>query len=177
MADYTIKSGNIVITTKFPREHINEFVSCANDSSLGLNLMSHGFHYPYTEEDAMEFIYKNREVEGESFAIDFYIIYENNVAGVIGLSDIDYDNSRSHVGYWIGKDYRGKGIATEALKAVIYFAARTLRLHSLYTSALIDNIGSIIVLTRNGFSIDGISKDCFMYDNRFYSAFMFSQLL
>ncbi len=125
MADYTIKSGNIVITTKFPRERVNEFISCANDSSLGFNLMSHGFYYPYTEEDAMAFIDKNREVEGEAFAIDFYIIYENHFAGVIGLSDIDYENSRSHVGYWVGQEYRGKGIATEALKAVSNFAAGT----------------------------------------------------
>lgn len=177
MKDYTISTESIVITTKFPVSRINEFISCANDIDLGFKLMSHGFHYPYTEEDAINFIDKNREDGDKAFAFDFYILYENHIAGVIGLSDIDYENSRTHVGYWIGKKYRGKGIGTEALKLIIPFCIETLKLHSLYTTVLTDNIASIIVLTKNGFSMDGILKDCFMEKNNFYSAFLFSRTL
>ncbi len=177
MKYYTITGESIVITTKFPNSKINEFISCANNIDLGFNLMNHGFPYPYTEEDAMNFIDKNREDGDKAFAFDFYILYENCIVGVIGLSDIDYENSRAHIGYWLGKKYQGKGIGTEALKLIIPFSRKTLKLHSLHTSVLTDNIASIIVLTRNGFSMDGIIKDCFMWKNKFYPAFLFSRFL
>ena len=177
MQNYTIESEKIVITTNFPREHLDEFIQCTSDPDLGFNLMNHGFHYPYTEEDAVEFIERNREAGNEIFAMDFFIFHENHFAGIIGLSDIDYDNSRSHVGYWTGKSFRNRGIAGEALGLVIEFARKTLKLHSLYTSVLTENIPSISVLTKNGFSLDGIQKDYFEYDRKFYSAFAFSLVL
>ncbi len=177
MKNYTINSGNIVITTKFPVHQIDEFISCANDCELGFNLMNHGFPYPYTEEDAIAFIDKNRDTGKEIFALDFLILYENHIAGVIGLSDIDYENSRSHVGYWIGKKYREKGIATDSLKLILAFSRETLKLHSLYTLVLTDNRASVKVLSKNGFSKDGIVKDCFFGNNQFYSAFIFSRVL
>ncbi|WP_337860539.1 GNAT family N-acetyltransferase [Ferroplasma sp.] len=177
MNGYTVNSGKILITTNFPIGHINEFIECANDSELGFDLMNHGFNYPYTEEDAREFIEKNREIEGEIFAMDFYIFYDNNFAGVIGLSDIDYENSRSHIGYWIGKKYRNKGIGSKALELTVNFARDMLKLHSLHTKVLTENIPSIIILERNGFSITGIEKDSFLYNEKFYSAFIMSIIL
>ena len=45
-----------------------------------------------------------------------------------------------------------RGIAGEALGLVIEFARKTLKLHSLYTSVLTENIPSISVLIKNGFS-------------------------
>jgi RimJ/RimL family protein N-acetyltransferase len=177
MIDYKFESEKIMITAKFPMNFLNEFIEEANDRDLGFMLMSHGFHYPYTEDDARAFIEKNRESGNEAFTIDFYIFYGKHFAGVIGLSDIDYENSRSHVGYWIGKQYRNLGIAGEALSLVVEFSKKTLKLHSLYTTAHTSNIPSIIVLTKNGFSLEGMERDCFRYKEKFYSAFLFSLLL
>jgi ribosomal-protein-serine acetyltransferase len=177
MENYTIASGKVLLTTDFPVERIGEFIECANDPELGFKLTNHGFNYPYTEEDAMEFIEKNRAILGEIFEIDFYIFYGNNFAGVIGLSDIDYGNSRAHIGYWIGKKYRNKGIGGQALKLALNFAREKLKLHSLHTKVLIENIPSITILIKNGFSITGMDRDSFLYKGNFYSVFIISIIL
>ncbi len=177
MDKYTLKNGNIEITNKFPEGHIDEFLMGASERELGFRLMTHSFPYPYTEKDALAFIDKNRESGKEIFEIDFYITYMNKFTGVIGLSDIDMENSRAHIGYWIAKNYRNKGIGGKALELTIQFVRETLKLNSLFTTVLTTNIPSVIILTKNGFTMDGISKYCFRYENKFYSAFVFSLLL
>jgi RimJ/RimL family protein N-acetyltransferase len=177
MNKYILKNGEIEITNEFSEGHMDEFLMGANEIELGFRLMAHSFPYPYTKEDALAFITKNRESGKEIFEIDFYIMYRNEFAGVIGLSDIDHENSRAHIGYWIAKNNRNKGIGGKALELAIQFARKTLKLNSLYTNVLTSNIPSIIILTRNGFTMDGISRYCFRYENKFFSAFIFSLLL
>ena len=177
MDKYTLRDRDIEITNEFPTGHMDEFIHSANDRNMSLLLMTHSFPYPYTEEDAVAFIDKNRESGSEIFEIDFYIVYRKRFAGIIGLSDIDYENSRAHIGYWIGENYRNKGIGGKVVGMVVKFAREILNLNSLHTKVLTINIPSIIILTKNGFAIDGLSRHCFRYDNRFYSAFIFSLLL
>lgn len=56
--------------------------------------------------------------------------------------------------YWIGKQYWGQGIATCALAQLI----RDLRTRPLYASAARDNVASIRVLEKCGFTISGRAK-------------------
>ncbi len=175
--DYTIKDKNIVLKNHFEYGYLKDFIEIANDKEFEFLLMSHNFPYSYTEEDANFFINKNRENGNEIFAIDFYIFYHDNIAGVIGISNIDYINMRGHIGYWIGKKFRNKGIATESVNIMMNFAKNELRLHSLYTTVLTDNVKSINVLLKNHFEITGIDKDTFYYRNNFYSAYLLSRIL
>lgn len=55
------------------------------------------------------------------------------------------------VGYWIGREHWGKGIATAALSAFL----RHIQVRPLYARAARDNIASIRVLEKCGFAITG----------------------
>ena len=177
MKSYEFYLNNVKLTNNFDKKYLNDFMGIVNEKNMGFLLMNHNFNYPYTEEDVLNFIDKNREMHNEIFEIDFYIFYNNEISGVIGLSDIDYLDLRSHVGYWIGKKYRNNGIATEALSKIIEFSKNELNMHSLYTDVLTDNIPSINVLLKNNFELNGIKKDSFYYNNKFYSSFLFSLIL
>ncbi len=177
MKNYEFYIDDIKLTNYFDKKYLNDFIEIANEKDRGFLLMNHNFNYPYTEEDALNFIDKNREIYNEIFEIDFYIFYKDEISGVIGLSDIDYLDLRSHTGYWIGKKYRNNGIATRALSKVIEFSKNELNMHSLYTDVLINNIASINVLLKNNFELNGVKKDSFYYNNNFYSSFLFSLIL
>ena len=58
---------------------------------------------------------------------------------------------KTSVGYWIGKEHWGKGIASAALKAFV----GELKMRPLYAAAAADNVGSIRVLEKAGFAIYG----------------------
>jgi RimJ/RimL family protein N-acetyltransferase len=76
------------------------------------------------------------------------ILFDGRVAGhVAGFHRF----GKPEVTYWIGKEYWGKGIATEALSQFL----RTLKARPLYARAAKDNAASIRVLQKCGFTIAG----------------------
>jgi ribosomal-protein-serine acetyltransferase len=42
--------------------------------------------------------------------------------GSIGLKNIDLINKKADLGYWIGEEYWGRGIATECARLIINYA-------------------------------------------------------
>lgn len=79
------------------------------------------------------------------------ILYNGHVIGNI----INFEQfGQSMVGYWIGKEYWGKGLAT---KALILFLEQ-IKTRPLFARVAKDNIASIRVLQKCGFNIIGEDK-------------------
>ena len=57
----------------------------------------------------------------------------------------------SNIGYWIGKQYQGKGIATECIKLVVNYAFDILKLEEISAYVFPENNPSIRILEKNGF--------------------------
>ena len=74
------------------------------------------------------------------------ILFDGQVAGSV-LSYVDEDGQRE-VSYWIGKAYWGKGVATGALVAFLDH----IKVRPLYARAATDNLGSLRVLEKCGFT-------------------------
>jgi RimJ/RimL family protein N-acetyltransferase len=76
------------------------------------------------------------------------ILFDGHVAGNV----VSWQQSgKREVGYWIGKEYRGKGIATQAPSGFLsHVTARPL-----YAHVAKHNIASIRVLEKCGFTISG----------------------
>ncbi|WP_188456281.1 GNAT family N-acetyltransferase [Virgibacillus oceani] len=79
------------------------------------------------------------------------IYYNGKVAGNIS-NFVQFDNPE--VSYWIGKQYWGKGIASQALQKFLPYV----KVRPLYARAAKDNIASIRVLEKCGFIISGEDK-------------------
>jgi RimJ/RimL family protein N-acetyltransferase len=76
------------------------------------------------------------------------ILYNDEVAG--NMLSFEMDGKRE-VGYWLGRDFWGKGIASAALKEFL----RQERTRPLYGYAARHNIGSQRVLEKCGFEAVG----------------------
>lgn len=61
------------------------------------------------------------------------------------------------LGYWMDKDYAGRGLASAAVQAIVGAARGELRLHRLEASTLLHNIGSQRVLEKAGFERIGMA--------------------
>ena len=72
------------------------------------------------------------------------ILFDSEIAGHIARFE---RFEKPEVSYWIGRDYWGKGIATEALKQFL----KVVIIRPLYARAAWDNYGSIRVLQKCGF--------------------------
>jgi len=79
------------------------------------------------------------------------ILADERVAGHVVCFVMD---GKPHVGYWIGREFWGQGVATRALTLFLEVESRR-PLHALAAS---DNTGSLRVLEKCGFTICG--EDC-----------------
>jgi RimJ/RimL family protein N-acetyltransferase len=80
------------------------------------------------------------------------IVIDGQVAGYV----MSYkEEGRCEVTYWLGKEYWGKGIATQALAK---FLAEVNRSRPIYARAAKDNTGSLRILEKCGFAVINESK-------------------
>ena len=79
------------------------------------------------------------------------ILYNGAVAGNI-VKFVMF--GQPEVGYWIGKEFWGKGIATAALLAFL----KVVTIRPLYAAAANDNLASLRVLQKCGFVITGYDR-------------------
>lgn len=93
-------------------------------------------------------------VLGDEMNVNQTILYHGQVAGNIA----SYEQvGEREVGYWLGKDFWGKGIATEALSQFL----RHVRSRPLYAHVAKHNIASLRILQKCGFIITGEDKGSF----------------
>ena len=106
--------------------------------------------YPYQQTDAAEFIDRSEIAWAERNACRFVIILESEIVGGIGLER--RDKSLFDLGYWIARQHWSKGIATEAVFAVINFAHEQLAASEITASCHEENQRSEKVLLKANFS-------------------------
>jgi diamine N-acetyltransferase len=81
------------------------------------------------------------------------------VVGTVDLFDFDPVDQRAGVGILIREPYREKGFAVEAMNIMIRYAFGTLRLHQLYCNISPDNLSSLHLFDKLGFTRCGIKQD------------------
>ena len=115
--------------------------------------------HPYEDGMAEEWIrscYDTFEKEeGLHFAIALRT--DGNFIGVVGLQ-LDQENERAELGYWIGKPHWNHGYATEAARAVVAHGFEVLKLNRIYAYHFKRNPASGRVLEKVGMRYEGCRR-------------------
>lgn len=142
----------------------------ANDRDIWI-MVRDRFPYPYTLADAEAFIARvTAEVPERSLAI---AIDDVVAGGVVYMPGEDIHRVSAEVGYWLGADARGKGIATDAVRALVTWIWANTELQYLEAGVFTYNPASARVLEKAGFTLaytaknssikDGILRDEWIY--------------
>ncbi|TVX92640.1 GNAT family N-acetyltransferase [Paenibacillus agilis] len=95
--------------------------------------------------------------EGSLFKV--WIFKEDTIIGSIALSNIIRGAFQScHLGYKMDEREQGKGIMTEALRAVIVVAFQQLQLHRIEANIMPSNKASMRVVEKLGFDHEGLAR-------------------
>lgn len=89
------------------------------------------------------------------------IEYEGKLIGSIACVDINETNECGEIGYCIGADFWGKGIMTEAAKAVIDYLFREVNIHRIEIHHATANPASGKVAQKCGLTLEGIKRKFF----------------
>lgn len=88
-------------------------------------------------------------------SLNLFIWYHGRLAGKISLNEIRKMNLEADVGYFLGKNFRGRGIMTRALRVLLDIAFDEYGLHRVYLECATDNLPSNAVAQRCGMRLEG----------------------
>ena len=120
----------------------------ANDRRIAANTAR--IPHPYAIEDAEQFIASANKREGEAC---FAVTLDGAPIGVCG---VDLREDGPEMGYWLGVPHWGRGLATEAVRALIDHAFGDLEHETLISGARVNNPASRRVLEKCGFQWTGV---------------------
>ncbi|HEU4714235.1 MAG TPA: GNAT family protein [Pyrinomonadaceae bacterium] len=130
----------------------DSLVRHANNRNVWINLRDR-FPHPYTKDDARRWL---DIVVGSRPETNFAIAVEDKAVGGVGYTiDTDVNYRSAEIGYWLGEEFWGRGIATEALIAVTEHAFSTYDLCRLYAHVFDWNPASARVLEKAGYVFEG----------------------
>ena len=115
--------------------------------------------HPYTLEDAYEFVYRIERSYGTGDEIVWPIRTTDAgpLLGTVGLH-LQRADRLAELGYWLHRDHRGKGYASEAATAALAFGFNTLHLDRIYASWYHDNPASGRILDKIGMKHEGVLR-------------------
>lgn len=142
----------------------------ANNPRIACHLRD-AFPHPYTRRDAELFIAMAKRSRS---AFLLAIEADGEAVGGIGLHFLrDVYRGTAEIGYWLAEEYWGRGIATDAVRALVPVAFEKFPVIRLQAGIFADNPASMRVLEKCGFSCEAvhtraITKNSVIMDEHLY---------
>jgi ribosomal-protein-alanine N-acetyltransferase len=149
---------------------LSSLVRHANDREVWMHLRDR-FPHPYLEEHGRSFL---QNVTSQSPPRVWAIEVDGEAAGGIGIELFgDVERVSAEIGYWLGRACWGRGIMTEALRAVTAEVFGRFDLTRIFALPFADNPGSIRVLEKAGYALEGRMPQSAIKNGRIRDQLMF----
>jgi len=90
---------------------------------------------------------------------------ETDMAGIIGCR-FQWQNHAAVIGYWLGQEYQGMGLMTDACKALLHYCYTALGLNRVEIRCAVENRRSRAIPQRLGFKEEGTVREAeWLYDH------------
>lgn len=154
-----------LILRKLKLNDVDDLVENGNDYDVHYNsffLMK----YPFGKKEAIEVINEEKNSKNmERFGIELKDI--KKIIGLIDLYNINLKSKKLKLGYWIGKTYRQKGYASEAIKKTIEYAFGKYNVDEIIATTLVSNEASMNLLKKLGFTKEKVLKNDRFLDGKY----------
>lgn len=135
-----------------------------------------GTYRPYSQDDIVNWINFHNNNDSEVL-----LVIEDTAAakliGHVGLYKIDKVAKKTEYGILISDDdSRGKGYGSKATKLMVDYAFHTLGMHKVTAEVLSENLPSISMFKKCGFSVDGCLRDDVYKNDKYYDVLCMSIL-
>jgi ribosomal-protein-alanine N-acetyltransferase len=151
---------------------VDSLAKHANNIKIWRNLHD-AFPHPYTRADAVEWIQQTSKDHADTV---FAIEVDGDAIGGIGLHPGKDEHRRTAaIGYWLGEEFWGRGIATEALIAVTEHAFSRFDIERLEAFVFEWNLASARVLEKAGYTLEARLKKRVTKEGRTVDCFLFAR--
>lgn len=152
---------------------LESIVRHANNPKVAMQLRDR-FPHPYTRADGIAFL---RHMTGPEPQTNFAIEVDGEAAGAIGfVRGADVERFSAEIGYWLGEAYWGRGIATDAVRAITDHIFANFDVCRIYATVFESNPASSRVLDKAGFVLEGRLRKAVTKSGETIDALMYAVL-
>jgi len=117
-------------------------------------------------EHSLLFIQQSIQEQNNQEGMALGIFHEQQVIGSIGMHKWDHQTKKANIGYWIAKDYEGKGLLFQCLIRFIDFLFKQLQLNKIEIHFIPTNKRSARVAERLHCKTEGVLRQSTLYNGR-----------
>ena len=107
-------------------------------------------------QNTHDFIKRNMARMSENNGYALAIWHAGEMAGQIEYNYLDWTNSATEIGYWLGASFEGRGIVTRSCRALVEHAFAELKLNRVEIRCAVENRKSRAIPERLGFRLEGV---------------------
>jgi ribosomal-protein-serine acetyltransferase len=127
-------------------------------------------------QDTLNFIELSQEQFANREALHVSIRFQNKIVGMIGFHDFDWTNRAVAIGYWLAKDFQGKGIMSRSCALLTNYAIDGLGLNRVEIRCAVENRKSRAIPEKLGFCNEGIIRDGEWLHDKFVDLVIYGML-
>ena len=127
-------------------------------------------------DDTLQFIKGARERFASKGEIASGIWCEGIFCGSIGTQKLDRLNRSIEIGYWLAKDYEGRGIMTDSCRLLVDYLLTEMDLNRVEIRCAVHNVRSNAVPKRLGFTLDATLREALWLGGHFHDLHIWSLL-
>lgn len=103
--------------------------------------------------------YSNLEKAGSGMWWSIRVEENSHFCGAIGYNDLQEENRKAEIGFWLLPEFRGNGFIIEAAEVLLEYLFKDLNLHRVEAFIESQNHNSSKVLKKLGFTCEGNMRD------------------
>jgi RimJ/RimL family protein N-acetyltransferase len=146
----------------------------ANNRKVWENVRDH-FPFPYTMPDADRWIFHASTALHDTV---FAIVVDGKAVGSIGVAAKDDVYKKSmELGYWLGEQFWGRGIMSEAVAAVTEYGFSSFDIVRIFADVFEWNTASARVLEKNGYLFEARLKKAVVKDGRIGDLLLYAKTI
>ena len=119
---------------------------------------------------------KGLHPSGEGFRWVLFLAVERETIGTCGFHNWKKEHARAEIGYEMDSRYWGKGLMSEAVRAVMDYGFTRMGLNRIEAFVSVGNRKSLFFLERNGFTFEGTLRQYELAHGRYQDQWICSLL-
>lgn len=148
------------ITLELPSlDDAEELFACVEKNREHLRTFLVWVHSSTSVEDSIKNIQDRIDSYTKGTMASFVIKHNGKIIGSSGFVKIKKDQHWGEIGYWIDKEYEGKGIVSKSVKAFLEYGFKELMLHRVLIRCNAKNHRSSAIPKRFGFTHEGTLRE------------------
>lgn len=169
MADLPIETTRLVLRPLTTADVTQRYADWMNDPQVNQYLETR--HSVQTVESCADFIDSCNQDPG-SHLFGIFLKENQQHIGNVKLGFVNHHYLRGQVSLFIGeKSLWGKGLSTEVVDGITRFGFGGLGLHRLEAGCYEDNLGSLRVFLKCGYTVEGFLREHVAQDGQFRGCF------